>query len=436
MITLWSKICRVGSTIVLGSMLLVFVTWAAQAASALPLRQPMAAPLTLAAYQVWHGLPSHATPPYSSTDPVVIAQHLQAAQARHIDGFVVDWYGPARGVPKDSERDFMDRATAELLRQAASTTVRVALMYDEGAVASLGVPTTTYTSQVITDLLSARHYYTLPGYLQISNAPALFVFAYDNVDPYVDWAVVRARLGITVTLFDKDPNPDASAQAHDAQFDGFYAWVSTPHWLPDGTDWGRDYLVWFYETMKTPPYTSKITVGGIWPGFDDSEASWGTGRYIWRRCGRTWHDTRQLAKSYTAPVILIDTWNDFEEGSDIEFGTGDCLEPLRQQSVLPGHTAVYTHFVINTGKLSDTFTITAYTAAAWPLTITPPSVTLQGHLSSIVTVTLDVPYLFGTSRQVTFPVTATSWLSPQVYGEIVNTVTIGYGVYLPLILKS
>ena len=162
--------------------------------------------------------------------------------------------------------------------------------------------------------------------------------------------------GITLTLLDEDPDP--GDQQHDVQFDGFYAWVqpSASHWLTDGTEWGHDYLQWFYNVMAglAPTYTSRVAVGGVWPGFDDSNAPWGVPpyRYIWPRCGQTWRDTWELAQQYQPPYVMISTWNDSEESTGIEFGVGDCLAQAQQYSTLPGRSITYSHVLTNTGKFA------------------------------------------------------------------------------------
>jgi hypothetical protein len=401
----------------------------------------IAAPIVLAEYQAWHGLvPTHTNPPYVSTDPLVISRHIAMAQALGISGFVVDWYGPPAGLSNDTDRAFVDQATAELIRQAEMRGFKVALMYDEGTLSNTVPLTTLRQTRAISDLLYARRYFTSPAYLNISGHPALFVFPYPQVDPDIDWSQARSQLGITLTLLDEDPNPDD--QPHDVQFDGFYAWVQPPSsgWREDGTEWGHDYLTWFYGVMAglAPTYTTRVAVGGVWPGFDDSQAPWGIPpyRYMWRRCGQTWRDTWQLADQFTPPYVMIATWNDFEEGSDIEFGIGDCLIQAQQRSALPGHTIVYTHVLTNTGKFTDTFTVIGSSSYNWPLAITPNSTLLLGHTGVTVTLTVTVPLTMTGSIQDSLTITATSSLSPSVYHRLINTAAVLWGIHLPIIRRN
>jgi hypothetical protein len=395
------------------------------------------APVVLAEYHVWHGLPSHHTPPpYTSTEPSVISNHIRLAQAQGIGGFVVDWYGPPKkpcgelgGFANDCDREFMDQATAELMQQAGPQGFRVALMYDEGAVSGSGITNTiSYTNLVLNDLLYARRYLTMTAYLTmntgITTAPAIFIFPYDAIDPYVDWVYIRNHLGIPIILLDKDPDPD-----HAINFDGFYAWVWTPEWKAEGTKWGEDYLIWFYETMKNL-YSNKITIGGVWPGFDDSSASWGSNRYMWRRCGQTWLDTWGLANDYNPPFVMIGTWNDFEEGTDIEYGVGDCLA-FSQMSLLFSGRVVYTDTLINTGKYTDTFTITVQAQNGSPVTTNFTSQLLPPHASTALVITVTVP-LTQVSIGSSVTVTATSTLSASVKSNLVNSL---YHIYFPLVLK-
>ena len=274
--------------------------------------------LALAEYQVWYGLPSHKGPqPYLSTDPDVIARHIQSAQAQCIRGFVIDWYGTPTGLVTNADRQFEDDATTEILRQANLKGFNVALMYDEGTLRDVTSPEL-YTTRVISDLLYAEHHLLQPSYLKWHDQPVLFVFPYEAIDAHINWREVRQRLDFPVILVDKDPDPTAAA--HDALFDGFYSWVqaSNAQWQP--SDWGGEYLTWFYRTMNTSAYINKLTIGGVWPGFNDKRNVRSTERYMARRCGQTWIDTWNLVKTYNPPIVMIATWNDFTEDTDIEDG--------------------------------------------------------------------------------------------------------------------
>jgi hypothetical protein len=250
----------------------------------------------------------------------VIRAQIADATRRGIDGFVVNWYGPRAGAANDANRAFMDEATATLLREAESHDFEVALMYDEGSVSRGETDVASYQARVESDLAYARRYVESPVYLRLGGRPAVFVFSYPDVDPAIDWARVRAAIGTPVTLIDKGPNPGTPLR--DAQSDGFYAWVgpSANGWDPAGMEWGEEYLRWFYATMKSAPYADKVLVGGVWPGFDDSLAPWGTTRFMSRQGGGVYEATWRIAQQEDASVVMIATYNDVEEGTDIEFG--------------------------------------------------------------------------------------------------------------------
>jgi hypothetical protein len=132
---------------------------------------------------------------------------------------------------------------------------------------------------------------------------------------------VRKGVAMPITLLERDPT--STIPLHDEQFDGHYPWVRPAGaWLPDGLDWGREYLDWFYDTMASPPYAHRIAAGGIWGGFDDSLAPWGQKRYMARHTqegARVLHKTRELAVDAGARVTILETWNDIEEGTDHEY---------------------------------------------------------------------------------------------------------------------
>ncbi len=80
-------------------------------------------------------------------------------------------------------------------------------------------------------------------------------------------------------------------------------------------------------------YPDKIAVGGAWPGFNDSAATWGLNRHIASACGKTFDETMSMYQKYydtsqPLPFMLIETWNDYEEGTAIERrSAADCGGP-------------------------------------------------------------------------------------------------------------
>ena len=153
------------------------------------------------------------------------------------------------------------------------------------------------------------------------------IFVFPKGD-HTDWNKVRAFLNTwsPVPFLIEENLPGTYAHA----FDGYYAWVSPGKdgWKSDGSNWGQQYLSDFYQTMRDN-YPDKLIVGGAWAEFNDSKASWGLNRHISARCGETFSDTfnfwrRDFPADEPIPFIMIETWNDYEEGTAIERGIPAC----------------------------------------------------------------------------------------------------------------
>ncbi len=282
-------------------------------------QSPQSGPVLLAAYQPWFGRPGHIDVGYSSQDPVAIQGQIEKAKDLGIAGFVVNWYGP--------RKEFEDQSYARVQEQAAAHDFQVAIMYDEDN----SLPGHS-TDAVIVDLQYAYDRYIGPhadasrkAYLRYHGRPVIFIFPKDG---NTDWKHVRQ-----VANSWEDPPlliyKDINARYLDA-FDGFFAWVSPGRrgWTQDGSTWGEQYLDNFYASMSAK-YPDKIAVGAAWPGFNDSLASWRQDRKMSSRCGKTLADSLRVFRRYyndsrPLPFLMIDTWNDYEEGTAIERGTAKC----------------------------------------------------------------------------------------------------------------
>jgi hypothetical protein len=208
---------------------------------------------------------------------------------------------------------------------AAKHNFKVAMMYDEtnqedGA-----------TDEAIADFNMFYKNYLAPdapgheAYLTYQGHPVIFIFPKGG---HTHWDKVRAAVNKwpdpPLLITENLPGQYANA------FDGYYAWINPgpKGWLPDGSDWGKGYLSNFYDTMVSK-YPDKIIVGGAWASFNDSKASWSLNRHMSARCGQTYKDTFNFWKKYVPanqpiPFILVETWNDYEEGSAVEPGLPNC----------------------------------------------------------------------------------------------------------------
>jgi hypothetical protein len=309
-----------------------------QASQTAPLKYKAAGqtPETIALYEAWFGHPNHISVGYSSHDPAVIAAQMKRAKAMGISAFVVDWYG--------DREPFIDQSYALMQGIAGKSDFKIAMMYDEtddddGA-----------TDEAIADFTMFHETYlssSAPGhqaYLTYDGRPVIFVFPKGR---HTDWAKVHALVSkwnpAPFLIEENLPGSDAGA------FDGFYAWINPGNkgWSADGSNWGEEYLKDFYQTMQSK-YSDKLIVGAEWAVFDDSKASWGLNRHIAARCGQTFKDTSALWRKEfppddTPPFLMIETWNDYEEGTAIERGVPACGAatpdvPLTSSAAKPRNT--------------------------------------------------------------------------------------------------
>jgi hypothetical protein len=91
---------------------------------------------------------------------------------------------------------------------------------------------------------------------------------------------------------------------------------------------GLSYLDRFYKVALSK--SSEFAIGSAYKGFNDTLASWGQNLKINQQCGQTWLASFAEAGNYYSAEnqlenLQIVTWNDYEEGSEIETGIDNCI---------------------------------------------------------------------------------------------------------------
>ena len=272
---------------------------------------PGATTKVLAQLLLWFGQSNHMNVGYSSNDPAQVKRQIEDMISRGIDGVVVDWYGPNNTV--------VDQATQLVMREAERHSgFSFAIMIDAGAIGDNQCNGCS-PQQVLVNLLQyvEKNYFPSSAYLNIGGQPVVTNF---NVDYQysVDWKQANGQLKTPPRYLFQDNGGFTHAMS-----DGSYSWV-----MPWASDYGLGYLSSFYDTGLA--YTDKKTMGATYKGFNDKLASWGSGRFMDQQCGKTWLQTfSQVNALYNSgrqlPYLQLVTWNDYEEGTEIESGIDSCF---------------------------------------------------------------------------------------------------------------
>ncbi len=258
---------------------------------------------------LWFGGSNHMNVGYSSTDPAQIHRQITDMISRGIDGVIIDWYGP-----NNNE----DLATKLVMAEAElHPGFTFAIMIDQGAIKWNSCSGCSPQAALIDQLqYIERTYFTSPAYMTVQGKPVVTNFNID-LSYSVDWNQVSAALS-SQPLFLFQNNGGFSH----ALSGGSYSWV-----MPTASDYGMPYLTSFYQTGM--PYGNEQTTGASYKGFNDSLAAWGSNRVMGQQCGQTWLRTfSEINGLYNSGKQLdslqLVTWNDYEEGTEIETGIDGC----------------------------------------------------------------------------------------------------------------
>lgn len=158
-------------------------------------------------------------------------------------------------------------------------------------------------------------------YLFKNNKPVIFVWNYDGFLTSQDYRNIgNSVFADNAPIFLKN-ELDLEAVSDEYIMNSMYPWVQG--WAENGSEWGEDYVNWFYNTQIDFKLNHKVefVTGAVWPGFDDRTVVWGGNRWIDRANGETYKKTWNIInENHKGKIdwVILETWNDFNEGSEIE----------------------------------------------------------------------------------------------------------------------
>jgi hypothetical protein len=249
-------------------------------------------------FMPWFGGANHMNVGYASNDSTQVHRQVNDMMSRGARGAIVDWYGPTHTVEDQTTQYLRDDA------QTRGGSFEFAVMEDKGALSC--VDSASCTSALLSDISYINTtYFSSPAYMRVNGRPVLFFFGVEALP--MDWNAVRqGALGNPLFIFE-----NSMTQAAD---DGGFSWV---HGIDS-----------FYQIALQ--YPGKVVYGSAAKGFNDTLASWGSNRITAQNCGQWWLSTWAYGGQYWStsnqlPALQVVTWNDYEEGTEVESGIDNCV---------------------------------------------------------------------------------------------------------------
>ena len=164
-----------------------------------------------------------------------------------------------------------------------------------------------------------------------------------NIPKWCGQRPYNANNGVPLLVFEH-----ADGFQHQAS-SGAYAWVKVKGTDPERAQFNFSVyqshdpasLDGFYQAARQN--LDKQIWGAAYKGFNSSQSAWGTNRLLDQECGRLWMasltESNRFFKDRPLPFLQLVTWNDYNEGTEIESGIDNCL---RVQASANGTTLSWT----------------------------------------------------------------------------------------------
>ena len=298
---------------------------------------------------------------YTSNNSATVNGQLNDMVQRGFNGLVVDYYGTnqtiAPGFDATSQK-IRDNLTGRCSGQ--SCPLYFALMEDDGAFKFNTCPYNGNGTDETQCIISAVEgdldymnttYFGSSAYLRVDDTthlispngrPVVLFFICEEcfTNPAPNWTTIWTQIRAHTNGYGSAAPflylifRNAGGFTH-TQTNGGFAWVNWFGGIADDP-YGLLYLDNFYQTAESSLDSNPqlTTFGGGWKGYDETNAPFNTNnppRVSLQQCGNTWLQTFQQAASsgfgvsQQLPFAGAVTWNDYEEGTEIETGIDNCL---------------------------------------------------------------------------------------------------------------
>lgn len=245
--------------------------------------------------------------PYDSHDPKVVDLHCRQAKEIGITGFIVSWW---------TQGDFHDQGMPLILDAAKKHGIKITVYYE--TVPPRGAPQISGAVNDLTYITSKYGHH--PAWLKVNRKPVVFVYGRALGELKLDgWKQALAEFSTrnphgAVILGDQ-----ISANAAQV-FDGIHTYNPTGLTKGKSLDEIRAWAKTTFPQWVNTAGPDRIACVTIIPGYDDSvQPSRKPPRPITARYnGDTYRAMWQEAIAANPDWVLITSWNEWHEGSEIE----------------------------------------------------------------------------------------------------------------------
>jgi hypothetical protein len=308
---------------------------------------------------------------YSSNDRKTVASQAEDMLRRHIDGAVMTWEG-AGNFEDATALKLQGYLNANHCKGPQKCDLMYFILYDGPSVGYTVMPTkipgTTgascngnsnadYENCVVAHIrndmcyMNGKHFGN-DAYQKADGRPIVMIFPDYAVIPAFGAAPSWADVWLHVDEWNHDLPKNCATPPYNADngvplilFEnaGGFSHAATSgayYWLkPEGTDPAHDQFILNISPASSPgtldnfyqaalQHPDQLVFGGAFKGFNSSKAAWGPDRIMDQQCGQVWLSSLTEANKYYSgsalPYLQIATWNDYNEGTEIESGIDNC----------------------------------------------------------------------------------------------------------------
>lgn len=241
---------------------------------------------------------------YDSHDSATIAWQINVAKTHGITGFIVSWWG---------QGSYEDQAVPLVLQCAEQKHFKVTIYWEKAP--GEGPPQTNHAVDDLTYVLT--HYGTNSAFLKVDGKPVIFVYGrVMRQVPFVSWPEIVHR--VCAKAGDFLLIADGCSERNARLFDGLHTYNicgsikgKTPAALQV---WAKAH---YSNAVKLGHEYNRIACVTVIPGYDDTKIR-SPGLKVDRQNGKVYSVLWQEAIKAKPDWVLITSWNEWHEGSEIE----------------------------------------------------------------------------------------------------------------------